>query len=573
MRRIAGVCSQLLAHCVACRRGAGGFSACARLVDGHTGSVVAESLKIAFTRQPDPEALEHIAAALAHLLDLAEAARPIVRDLSSTLRNKVFVLSSKVLAMQELVSGVQNALPPDADSLLATLLSSTTRLRILAKAYDVSLCELRQFCAALVGLLEDRVASISENHRTVVNPQLAIALFELLVLILTRHTAALLQPAPLALCVMHDPINLEELELLPAAYDDLCGAAAILVSKDPDARVRVAGLASSIALLTGWWNARTFARVAGSAVTEKFVPSFDQNLELGAWQQLGSLLIEANSVPVGMGGSVGCPEPGDHSQLSAFSQLFSRLQQSATATSLASDNDHVQVAVLTCSLVAACRHESVASSSLPALVLSQALSPREDLQQVAWNLLGRLRKEAQWSNDRAEAFFLVLLRSVQAVHRDAGQQVAHNLSSKLLLHVVVGRLTQTLQEAMLSVLRGTVDALFDSLCSGDAAKSDELFLEALVPWISRRCVADAQIGDLAAWAAQRGEAVGLDIAERAGLPAMLEACFAVASRNSTEEEPRTPGKQLLTPIKRDKDGATPVCSAKRRNFKSVRQTK
>jgi len=248
-------------------------------------------------------------------------------------------------------------------------------------------------------LLDSRIAFSQgdKEHAAceVVTPQIVLALLELLVLVLTRHTAALLQPAPLARCVVHDPVKPDELELLPTAFEDLAGAAAVLANHDPSIQVKTAALACSVILLTGWWNARAFARAAGSSCAEKFTPGFSDTLESACWEQLGNILIEANSVPIGSVPLFNCPEPGDHKHVSAFSHLFSKLQQSAASASSMSDSDRVQIAVLVCNLIITCRHELVASSSLPALVLSQALSPREDLQNVAWNLLARLRKEAQ----------------------------------------------------------------------------------------------------------------------------------------------------------------------------------
>ena len=49
-----------------------------------------------------------------------------------------------------------------------------------------------------------------------------------------------------------------------------------------------------------------------------------------------------------------------------------------------------------------CLDAEVAAGSLPSVVLSQARSRREDLQQVAWTLLRRLRKEAHVGPTQAE---------------------------------------------------------------------------------------------------------------------------------------------------------------------------
>ena len=125
----------------------------------------------------------------------------------------------------------------------------------------------------------------------------------------------------------------------------------------------------------------------------------------------------------------------------------------------------------------------VAASSLPSLVLSLALSPREDLQQVGVAFGGRAR--LTWHGiavvDRSEApalvrgdmglpealaqgcslgtyagggtaaasfkptaywaleFFTTLLAAVKVVHQDNGTVVAKELSSRLFQHVGVGK--------------------------------------------------------------------------------------------------------------------------------------
>jgi len=161
------------------------------------------------------------------------------------------------------------------------------------------------------------------------------------------------------------------------------------------------------------------------------------------------------------------------------------------------------------------------------------------------------------SAERAESFFFMLLRSIQAVHRDAGHQVASSLSSKLLLHIVVGRLAANLQIAMLSVLRGAVDALLDAICANPEEQNrDAHFLEALIPWISRRCMSDECISEFAGWAAGKGESVGMEISEHAGLPRLLEACCSVANRCAVNDRgtfhTKATQSNILSPAKRNK---------------------
>ncbi|CAL1155464.1 unnamed protein product [Cladocopium goreaui] len=68
----------------------------------------------------------------------------------------------------------------------------------------------------------------------------------------------------------------------------------------------------------------------------------------------------------------------------------------------------------------------VAAGSLPGLpsvVLSQARSRREDLQQVAWTLLRWLRKEAHVGPTQAEGFFTTLLAAVKFLRKDSDMNV------------------------------------------------------------------------------------------------------------------------------------------------------
>ncbi|CAE8608760.1 unnamed protein product, partial [Polarella glacialis] len=465
MRRATALCSNLLRHC-ALRSGCGG--GCDGLVAGAPGEAAAEALKAGFLRQPDSEAQEHIALALAHLLDLCAGARPLVRDLAASLKARFLQLAPLLSPQGPATISVDGAaeVPPE-DAILATVV----RLRILAKAFDVSLCDLEGFGATALCLLEDR-ATASDESMVRVTPQLSVALLELMVLVLTRHAAAVLQPEPLARCVFHDPIDQNQLRHAPTAAEDLLSLCSALLVQDPCKQVRIAALAASTALVTAWWNGAHLAAAAASGeAPSHWVPAVNEELSLALCGHLGELLTEANSVPPDCGRfpTGGAPEPGSSRTTSAFSLLFSVLQASLAPAAAAaargedsathlllSDSDRVRLASLTCAMLASCRHHQVAAGPLPALILSQALSPREDLQEAAWMLLRRLRKEAHLSPENAEAFFSTLLRAVQVVHQDTGAQVARDLSYKLLQHVGVGKLSPCLQAALLSSLRALV---------------------------------------------------------------------------------------------------------------------
>jgi len=537
MHRAAGLCRHILRHCASRQRRGGG--SCDGLVAGAAGEAVAESLKAAFLRQPDPQALEHIAESLAYLLELAGGTRAVVRDLADTLRHRLLSLAPQVSAKGVPVGAdddVANVPPADA------LLAATTRLRILAKAFDVSLCDVQGFVAVALELLDSRPAAISQGLTPASGPQLAITLLELLTLVLMRHTTALLQPELLAQSVAHDPINEAELELLPTATNDLCGVAAALLKLDPNPLVKTAAFATSITLFTAWWNAAIFAGhgealaagggvVAGRAGAQWTVPLRD-DLARGLTEHLGRLLLEANAVPPGTGGIYGTCSPRS---VSTFSQLFATISRAAVADEVVlpvvTDPDRVRLAALACALVGACRHIGVAQSPLPALVLSQGLSPREDLQEAAWCLIRCLRKEARLSASApgrvggSEAFFAMLFRAVRAVHQDAGAEVARDLSSRLLNRVVVGKLAPMLQAGFVLTLRAAIEL---ALTPGGARDG---LLEALLPWVTKHAIEDDLMRDLGLWAEEHARSLGMDgLSEQAGLPAFLEACRTTIER-------------------------------------------
>ncbi|CAE8600865.1 unnamed protein product, partial [Polarella glacialis] len=179
MRRAASLCSNLLRHC-ALRSGQGG--GCDGIVAGAPGEAAAEALKAAFLRQPDLEVQEHIALALSHLLDLCTGARPLVRDVAAALGARFLQLAPLLSssagaqgpAVLQHVDGYGEVPPADA------ILAITMRLRILAKAFDVSLCDLEGFAGTALCLLEDRATALGDGQGHKVSPQLSIALLELL---------------------------------------------------------------------------------------------------------------------------------------------------------------------------------------------------------------------------------------------------------------------------------------------------------------------------------------------------------------------------------------------------------
>ena len=74
-----------------------GNGSCGNL-SGAVGEALAQTLKAAFLRQPDPEALEHISEALVYLLDLATLARPVVKELADFLHGRFISLAPKLLS-------------------------------------------------------------------------------------------------------------------------------------------------------------------------------------------------------------------------------------------------------------------------------------------------------------------------------------------------------------------------------------------------------------------------------------------------------------------------------------------
>merc|ERR1719160_1748186 len=93
------------------------------------------------------------------------------------------------------------------------LLAAAVRLRIPTKAFDVSLCDLEGFGAALLQLLEVRTGAAAETH-TLCGPQLTVVLVELAALVFTRLIASALQQGAAVHCVPHDQIKRIQPEFL-----------------------------------------------------------------------------------------------------------------------------------------------------------------------------------------------------------------------------------------------------------------------------------------------------------------------------------------------------------------------
>eukprot|EP00930_Biecheleria_cincta_P006891 TRINITY_DN10798_c0_g1_i4.p1 TRINITY_DN10798_c0_g1~~TRINITY_DN10798_c0_g1_i4.p1 ORF type:complete len:1140 (+),score=247.03 TRINITY_DN10798_c0_g1_i4:102-3521(+) len=566
MRRATSLCSHLLYHCII-RSGTG--ASCDGLLAGTPGEAAAEALKAAFMRQPDPEALEHIALALSHLLDLCAGARPRVRDLASSLAGRFKQLAEHITSKSGKETDENGT--PVSDSLFAVVV----RLRILAKAFDVSLCDLEGFVAMALGLVEDRVSTSSESPDQAIGPQMTIALLELLMLVLIRHAAALLQPEPLARCVTHDPIDQNQLKIAPTAAEDLLSLSTTLLEQDPCVHVRSAAFSASLALVSAWWNGAHFAVVAEGEAASHWVPSIHDELSNALCRHLSDLLTEANSVPADCSHFAGAPAPGDYRTLDAVSRIFDVLQQSLTAAQrapqddelaeqplLLSDHDRIRLACLVCAQVASSRHNQVAAGPLPALVLSQGLAVREDLQEAAWVLLRRLRTDAHLTSEKAETFFFTLLRAVEVVHQDNGSQIARDLSLKVLQHVGVGKLVPTLQSALVSALRaGVVDSVGEGVQEG--------LLEALTPWVTKHVVEDGLIRELAGWAESQAASAGQengDVYVKAGLPNFLQACRVTTERKraaAATENPTTPQRSPEPPHSRPRQVSPPREQKKR----------
>ncbi|CAK0886784.1 unnamed protein product [Prorocentrum cordatum] len=155
---------------------------------------------------------------------------------------------------------------------------------------------------------------------------------ELVVLVLTRHAAALLQPDPLFHCVAHDPIDADQLRLCPTAAEDLSTVVAALLKADPNVLVRTAAFTVSLVLLTAWWNAAHFAGAVAGAIEAPPMLPLSGGLAAALCGHLGELLTEASAVPADSCSFAGLAEPGDPLRPSVISQLFTVIQRASAAS-------------------------------------------------------------------------------------------------------------------------------------------------------------------------------------------------------------------------------------------------
>jgi len=168
-----------------------------------------------------------------------------------------------------------------------------------------------------------------------------------------------------------------------------------------------------------------------------------------------------------------------------------------------------------------------------------------------------MKKELHAQPDSASEFFLVLLRAVQAVHQDAGVDVARDLSIRLLQHVGVGKLSAVLQSGFVDTLRTGVEAALSD--QHDEKRAG--LLEALIPWVTKHVVDDDKISSLAAWVEQHSRA-GEKAAE-ACLFRFIAACRSTVAKGAAaqvvapeEEEVRTPSPKRS----RTAEAASPVAT-------------
>jgi len=507
MQCAASLCNYLLRFCAQSPTGPTGG-----LLAGSAGEPLARALRSAFMGQSHLEALEHLGLAWAHLLELSSDARPIMQDMVKDFHNTFLQLAPLVGKPSQGDISMEVPMP---DSLLAT----TQRLRILSKAYDVSLCDVEGFVSTALSVVDERV------QEGTVGTELTVTLLELLALTSVRHAAQLMkQPLP---AVAADVRDERQLQQASTAAEDLLELALGFLTKDEDHRLKSAAFGAALCTLTAWWNAAHFGK------TDEAKPWFCEMsapLQNALAGHLGQLLTEANQVPVENVLAFGMPEPGDERKSSPFSHLFVLLHKGvASVESVPSDAERIKTARLCCSMVTNCRHPQVATGSLPCVVLSQARSRREDLQQEAWSLLRRLRREAHSGPVQAEEFFAMLLAAVKFLYKDEGTAVAKDLSFRLLQHVGVGKLTHPLQKALLNTLqRGVLDA-------AEGAKG---FLEALTPWITKHVVEDPLIEHLASWAKEKSS----EALQEAGLEKFLEACQST-TKKACQESPEKPSKR------------------------------
>eukprot|EP00971_Amphidinium_carterae_P010775 212841-Amphidinium_carterae.1 len=437
MRRAVALSRHVLHFCVLHAQSDSGDS-----LMGSVGDGAPAALKAVFLRQPDPVVLESAAECFSSLLQLRSDTASMVVELAQALRDRFLQIAHVLLA------ATRSDEAPTAEVVLAV----AVRLRILSKAVDVSMCNINQFVAVLLQLLDSREAA---GKGAVVGSHLASVLFELLALLLARQAVAWYQPPKFVDIVALDEVNADELKMLPTAVRDFGQVALAALTTDANEHVRAAAFASSMLLLTAWWKAYAASQSTAKQPSEaKMLLTLAPEV-LGALREcFGQLLLAANAVPSDKAAAAEAMTESTSLAVSSYSKFFAMLMRivakedegSDVVSIVVTDAEHVEFASLACKMVIGCQHPDVAGSPLVAIVLSQALSTRADLQDQAWMFMRELRAAAKGQDAHMEAFFVCLMTAVCSIHRDVGVEVARDLSSRLLQHVAVGKLARNLQQ-------------------------------------------------------------------------------------------------------------------------------
>eukprot|EP00438_Fugacium_kawagutii_P016174 Skav225026 [mRNA] locus=scaffold2061:53942:59731:+ [translate_table: standard] len=305
------------------------------LLAGSAGEPVARALRGPFLRQTDLEALEHLALAWAHLLQLCSGARPVLHDLVKSLHDTFLQLAPLIGKPSQGTSFRPEVPMPD------TLLATAQRLRILAKCYDVSLCDVEgSFVSAALSAVDERVqGGTVETELTApwLMEKCMVTLMELLALISLRHAAQLMQP-PLP-AVAADVRDERQLQRLSCNLDGWFRG--VFIKGKQAQRQRICwnwslGRTSLFLLYpaeaTGFLTKDEDQRLKSAAFGVKpWFCQLPETLQDALAHHLGQLLTEANQVPIESVLVSGMPEPGDLLKSSAFSHLFVLLQKARPA--------------------------------------------------------------------------------------------------------------------------------------------------------------------------------------------------------------------------------------------------
>ncbi|CAL1126677.1 unnamed protein product [Cladocopium goreaui] len=322
-----------------------------------------------------------------------------------------------------------------------TLLATSQRLRILAKAYDVSLCDVEGFVSTALSVVDECVQTGT------VEPELTVTLLELLALISVRHAGQLMQPLPAVAADVRDERQLQQLGAGEHSSRRSIGTCHLAGQLNLELDL-VVDLLHFLHFLQG----KVFKI---QLLATRFI----------CWMSLHKLIILQFSKTdmLCICGVVetfsflwGCHECG-----------LRRLKSAAFGVAL-------------CTLSA---WWNAAHFGKTEEVKPWFCQLPDALQDALANHLGKLLEEDLMYLSSAEGFFTTLLAAVKFLHKDSDMNV------RLL------RLTPPLQKALLNTLRrGVVNA---------AAGSAAGFLEALTPWITKHVVEDVLIDNLASWAKEQ----------------------------------------------------------------------